>query len=281
MSSRKRLSRKAQPKTRNWAGYLVLLGGAALLLIFLALALKIVLPSTPSLPAESGRKKAAIVDQTSRLQPNPEFLATAQAALTDAGFAVDVYQGKDVTIALYKTLPQKGYQLIFFRTHSSNVNVDDPQKPGGPVFLFTGEKYDKRQYVPEQIADQIRPSQVFYEESAVFFAIGPEFVRRSMAGRFVDTVIVIGGCQSMATTDLAQALVERGAAAIIGWDEWVDLSHNDEAILRLLKALTVEGLSVQQAVEATMRDVGPDPIYRSRLLYLPATRGDYVVGAVR
>lgn len=95
-----------------------------------------------------------------------------------------------------------------------------------------------------------------------------------MIGRFGDTLIIIAGCQSLGTFDMARALVERGASAVIGWDEWVDLAHNDRAILHLLEALTAQGLTVKQAVEKTMGEVGPDPTYKSVLTYFPSERGD-------
>mgnify|MGYP005862988559 CR=1 FL=1 len=89
-----------------------------------------------------------------------------------------------------------------------------------------------------------------------------------MTGRFDDTLIIIGGCQSLGTPDLAQALLDRGAAAVVGWNEWVDLHHNDQALLHLLRGLTVEKLTLEQAVRKTINEVGPDPTYESFLTYL-------------
>ncbi|MEA3459408.1 MAG: hypothetical protein U9R11_01820, partial [Chloroflexota bacterium] len=67
---------------------------------------------------------------------------------------------------------------------------------------------------------------------------------------------------------LAQAFLDRGALMVIGWDEMVDLSHNNRAVLHLLQALTVEGLPPQRAVEETMEEIGPDPTYGSSLILL-------------
>jgi len=277
---RKRAKRvpKWKRRVRDWMRYAVWIGGPVLILFFLVLIVKTVTSPTASLPSEPDRIKAAIVDQIALLSPNQELIDTAVGYLGDAGFDVDIYEGEDVTVEFYKTLPARGYELIVVRTHSSNVEfIDDVPQQEGPVFLFTGEPHDKQRYTLEHLTDQIRATKLLYDESSMFFAIGPEFVKRSMTGRFEDTLILIGGCQSMITSGLARALVERGASAVIGWDDWVDLSHNDEAIIHLLYSLTAEGLTVEQAVEKTMSEVGPDSIYKSVLTYFPPERGGYTL----
>jgi len=117
--------------------------------------------------------------------------------------------------------------------------------------------------------DRIRAAEFFYGDFPQYFAIGPKFVRFSMSGLFSDTVIIIGGYQSLATPDLAQAFLDRGASVVIGWDGLVDLSHNNEAVLHLLKALTLEGLPPHRAVEEATEKIGPDPAYGSVLCQLP------------
>jgi len=231
-------------------------------------------------PDTATHRKAAIVDQISLLQPNRDFIAKALSYLAEAGFEVDVYKGKDVTIELYKTLPAKGYRLIVFQTHSTSdlQLLDGTITSANPVFLCTSEPYDERKYFYEHMTNQVRGVELPYEHSVVLFSIGPEFVRRSMSGRFENAVIVIGGCQGLSTLDLAEAFIERGASVVISWDGWVDLPHNDKAILHLIHDLTIEKLTVEQAVEKMMEEVGPDPIYKSILTYFPKERGDSIVG---
>lgn len=135
--------------------------------------------------------------------------------------------------------------------------------------MFTTEVYDKKRYLRLQAEDQVRAGKLLYEESPDLFLIGPKFVRRSMKGRFDDAVIIIGGCQSLALPDLGQAFLDGGASAFIGWNGMVDLSHNNETVLALLRAMTVDGLSPQRAVEESKNKMGPDPIYKSYLDLLP------------
>lgn len=273
--------RNRRRKRTVWTRYLLWLGcSAAILSLLFPLFNTITSPParlspTPTSAPTPEARKAAIVDQIALAYPNPEFVARALTYLKDAGFDVDVYEGKDVTVEFYRTLPTRDYKLIVIRTHSTNF-LDE--KPGGPVFLFTSEPYEKSRYVREQLTNQIGSARVLYDDNApLYFAIISGFVRQSMVGRFDDTLIIIGGCQSLGSLGLASALVERGASAVVGWDEWVDLPHNDNAILHLLHALTVEKLTVKQAIEKTMSEIGPDPIYKSILTYFPKKEGDYTI----
>jgi len=236
----------------------------------------------PSLKPTGSLRRAAIVDQIGLLHPNRGFIDRASHYLTEAGFDVEVYEGEEVTIGLYRTLPTKGYGLIILQTHSSS----DLQLPDGtissanPVFLCSSEPYGERKYFYEQMTNQVRGVELPYEGSIVLCSIGPEFVRQSMAGNFDDALIIIGGCQGLSTLPLAEALIERGASAVISWDDWVDLSRNDEAIVHLLQALIDDRLTIEQAVERAMSEVGPDPTYNSVLTYFPQERGGCTIGDV-
>jgi len=259
---------------------LLWLGGGALALLLLVGVVNLLAPQavqgllggpptrvptpTPTQP------QAAIIDQTGYSFPSPDFIDQAEAYLQEAGYEVTYHAPEEVTINFYRTLPDQGYDVILFQTHATSQvmlrdeNEDASDYSPGP-FLFTTELYEQQRYLALQLSDQVRASELFFEGSPELFAVGPTFVRRSMQGLFPGSVIVIGGCQSLAAPDLAQALLEKGASVVIGWDEMVNLSHNNRAVLRLLEAMLVEGLSPEEAVEVTMADVGPDPGYDSSL----------------
>jgi len=243
----------------------VLAVSLALLVLTLSTACSSPQQVTPT--PEPRPRKAALVDQLALTNPDPEFTDQALAYLNEAGFSTDVYEGEEVTVELFRTLPEKGYQLILFRSHATNILNETI--PGGPVFLFTSELYDKNEYVKEQLANRIGRARVLHDEnSPLYFAIVAGFVRYEMVGHFDDTLIIIGGCQSLGTPDLAQAFIEQGASAVVGWNDWVDLSHNDQTLLHLLRGLTTEKLTLEQAVRKTMNEIGPDPAYDSTLTYL-------------
>lgn len=94
--------------------------------------------------------KAAIVDQLSIKYANSAFLQTSTTILERAGFAVDYYESREVTVEFYRNLPTHGYDLILLRvhaaTHSSNVSY---------TVLFTSELRDIEKYNYEKVTDRI------------------------------------------------------------------------------------------------------------------------------
>ena len=204
--------------------------------------------------------RAAIVDQVGLTHPNQEFIALASAMLETAGYQVDVYSGDEVTVEFYKNLATHGYYLIVFRTHSSDVD------PTGEIGLFTSELYGEDQWVMEQLRGHLAYGHTLADAGGpAYFAIVAAFVREEMRGRFDDTLLIIGGCKILASPELAEAFLDRGASAVVGWDDTVDLAHNDRAILRLLLAIVGEKMPIAEAVRRTTIDVGPDPVYHSWL----------------
>jgi hypothetical protein len=215
----------------------------------------------PSDMAGQPAPRAAIVDQAGLTHPHQEFVALASAMLEAAGYRVDVYRGDEITIEFYKDLATHGYQLIVFRTHSSDV------EPTGEIGLFTSELYSEDRWVVEQLRGRLAYGHTIANAGGpTYFAIVADFIREEMRGRFDDTLLIVGGCKTLASPQLAEAFLDRGASAVVGWDDTVDLAHNDRAILRLLLALVGQKMSVDEAVRRTMVDVGPDPVYQSWLV---------------
>lgn len=274
------VGREGEARGSKLTRALLWLGGAVLGLLFLVGVVNLMAPQAvesllgrPPTPLPSptpGQPQAAIIDQTGYSFPSPDFIDQAEAYLEEAGYQVTYHAPEEITVDFLRRLPDMGYDLILFQTHAtSEVMIeggggDEGDFSPGP-FLFTTELYAEQRHLRLQLTDQVRASELFYEGSPQLFAVGPQFVRRTMQGLFPDTVIVIGGCQSMAAPDLAQALLEKGASVVIGWDEMVNLSHNNEAVLHLLEAMLVDGLSAEAAVERAMAEVGPDPTYDSSL----------------
>jgi hypothetical protein len=218
--------------------------------------------------------KAAIVDHLSLTVPNQTFVQTAATILTKANFTVDYFSGEKVTVNFYRNLPMGGYKLIILRVHSAVGPENNP-----PLALFTSELLDSRKYVKEQLTDQLqgvvfipyRPGDKHY------FGIPPKFIRISMNGKLPNSVVIAMGCDSLTYTDMAQAFIEKGAEAYIGWNASVSASHTDTATISLLQHLITEKQTIKQAIENTMKEVGPDPTYKSQLTYYPLEAGDTCV----
>jgi len=237
-----------------------------------------------SVKPEASVSQAAIVDQLGAIYPNQDFIQEAYEDLTSAGLKVRIYMHDEVTTDFYRYLPSRGYKIIVLRVHSALplkelVRRSYPIK-GEPVFLFTNEPYDKNRYLSEQLTDQIVQVQVT-NSSPSYFGIGPEFVKQSMTGRFPRTLIILSGCAGLYSRDLADALIDRGASAIVSWNVLVELSQTDRAIAFLLKELCVEQLNVKQSIERTMSQVGPDPKYGATLMYYPSEAWNMSVGNLK
>jgi hypothetical protein len=250
-----------------WFAWLLIAIGVAGIIVFIR-----TVPMSQSPQDHAGNATAAIIDQLSSLQENDHFMANVTGELEDYGFQVDVYQGDNVTVDLYRQLPTYGYKLIIFRAHSGLLEQD------GEVMmrtvLFTNEEYTESRFALEQVYEQLTMGGAC-QGCPMMFGITPEFIRAQsvfdqgtdMNGEFDDTVIIMMGCSGMAMDDMARAFVDKGASVYLAWDRSVDLYYVDNAIPYLMNELCSEGFTIRQAVERTMDDVGPDPSYGANLTF--------------
>ncbi len=217
-------------------------------------------------------KTAAIVDQLSLTQPNPDFISSARGLLAEAGYLVDYFPGERVTVDFYRTLPQRDYDLILLRVHAgitTEVDVSSGERTETEyVSLFTGEPYTAGKYAEEEL-DRLGRA-VYYEGADPLYGIGPRFVEESMQGTFDSTLIVMMGCDGLRSQRTAQAFLDKGADAFVSWSQPVSASHTDAATERLLELLLLEGLETAVAVSRTAAEIGPDPSYDAELRILQA-----------
>jgi hypothetical protein len=218
--------------------------------------------------------KAAIVDHLSLTVPNQTFVQTAATILTKANFTVDYFSGEKVTVNFYRNLPMGGYKLIILRVHSALGVNDEP-----PLALFTSELLDSRKHVNEQLSGQVQGVMFtpYRPGDKAYFGVVPKFIESCVEGNFQNSVIIAMGCDSLRYTDMAQAFIEKGAKAYIGWNASVSVSHTDTATINLLQHLITEKQTIKQAVDNTMKEVGPDPSYKSVLLYYPSKAGEQTI----
>jgi len=209
-------------------------------------------------------KKAVIIDQLYRDIPNPHYQNQTMSYLRDAGYDVDLYTSEDITIDFYKELPSMDYEFILFRTHSLAIYGKNPSE-----WLFSGEKYSNKVHISETLAGQLSPGVPFivtedqtitYSEALKerYFMIGSKFIDESMVGQFPGSVIILGGCETMPHELLAEALVNRGASSVIGWNELINSSKNDRVMTSLLEEILVNGLEIDESIELVMDDFKKD-----------------------
>jgi len=221
--------------------------------------------------------KAALVDHLSLTFPNETFVDQTTEILEQAGYEVDYYPGEEVTVELYRKLATLGYSLVLLRVHSSATELWGEELVEGPVCFFTSEPYSETKYLYEQLDRQLIEFCYAVPEPPYYFGIRPKFVTASTEGRFQNTTILMMGCEGLANTKMAEAFIDKGADAYIGWSGSVSASHTDQATIYLLAHLLAENQTIEQAVENTMKEVGPDPVYDSLLLYYPPESGDYAI----
>jgi hypothetical protein len=231
-----------------------------------------ILPSEGDCTSRAARK-AALVDQLSLSWPNPTFVAQSTTILKHAGYDLDYYEGNVVTVDFFRTLPEKGYQLIILRVHSAYM---DKYRS---LAMFTSEPYDKHRYVYEQLRNRVALgyTQPHSEGDPKYLTITDKFIRFSMKGKFNDTTIIMMGCTGIAKRCAANAFLAKGAIAYIGWDGLVSAHHTDRATIRLLNHLLSKKQPIAGAVGQTMEEVGQDPQYDSALLFWPIQAGSHVV----
>jgi len=227
-------------------------------------------PQEPPTAVPASGPRAAIVDQLNLTQPNAGFVETATDILEQAGYAVDYYSGEAVTVEFFRSFPAQPYELIIFRVHSA-LGSEDGQ-PADWVTLFTADSYRETWYVSEQKTRRLSKVS-YYEDGPSYFGIMPGFVRSSMKGDLRGSTVLMMGCDGLATETIAEALVERGAKAVVSWNGLVSADHTDAAAEQLLRYLVTEGLTLPEAVEKTAAEVGPDPAYGSVLRLYPPEGG--------
>jgi hypothetical protein len=204
------------------------------------------------------------VDQLSLTAANPEFVNESRNLLETNGYEVDYFAGEDVTVDLYRSLPERDYDLVILRVHSTAI-ITRGEEDVTSVSLFTGQPYTRDLYDEEQLQGRVGFAQ-YTEDGPKYFGVTSDFIRNSMKGQFDDATIVMMGCQGFINDRGAEAFADKGARTFIGWDGLVSAKHTDEATRLLLRHLVAEGADPEDAVASTMADIGPDPDYGSRLV---------------
>jgi hypothetical protein len=220
-------------------------------------------------PTTAPTKYAAIIDQLSLTEPNPEFVASTTQALQQAGYVVDYVPGEKVTVDLYRQLPSRDYGLIILRTHQGRVAQEQEAD------LFTGEPYSQTAYLGEQRAHRLGRARYNYVyvtgPQTDQFGVQASFIRQSTVGRFPHSLVIMMGCDGLRSDTLAQAFLDKGASAVVGWSDRVSPGHTDAATQKLLFDLLRRKLPLSAAVAQVKSEVGPDPSFGGELRLFPAS----------
>jgi len=264
--------RKRRHVLRNRIIYVFL---AFVLILISFIVYSILNPANPNLPDQT--PKAAIVDHLSNQFPNQTFAQTIKAIVNETGLEVDYYPSEQVTVDFYRNLPMHNYKLILFRVHSTGESSVE----GVPPFIvfFTSEEYSNTKHVAEQLDMRLVYTNFPEAEPPGYFGITPLFIENSLSRRFNDTIIIAMGCDGLKYTTMAEAFIEKGAKAYIGWNGSVIASHTDQAATCLIRHLITDRQTIEDSVANAMLEVGPDPIDASVLEFYPNSAADMIVQA--
>jgi hypothetical protein len=202
--------------------------------------------------------RVALIDALFSSYPNEEFTRSVNKTLRQAGFEVDIYQGKEVTVDFLKRLTG-GYKVVILRMHSALSTSNE-------LYLFTAEPYSVGKYAQEQYFRLVKEAYPT-EESQSVFAVNWGFIKRLMTGKFNGTLVIAMGCDGAVDPWMAQEFINQGAIGYVAWNGPVLLSHSDEAILYIIQALYMEKLPLEEAVEKTDSQIGEDPNWGAVLDY--------------
>ncbi len=251
--------------------------------------------------SDDGILRAAIIDQLHDDIPSQYFQDKATELLETAGYEVELFTTKQLTVDFYKTLPSMNYDFIVFRTHAIGNDVESGKEP---VSLFTGEKYRDDKYISEQLTgligkgapymssivdvsadlsglndsnntsleiDMTESFEQLVDDSNPYFLIGSKYVDDIMEGRFQNSVLVLGGCSTLSNPSLAESLISKGASAVIGWDALVGSVQNDQVMLGLLEDVLINDMDIKDAVESAEKNDSKYSKFNPNLLYYNGT----------
>lgn len=219
---------------------------------------------------ETSLPRAAIIDQSSIIYPNKTFARTATNLLERAGYSVDYYPYENVTVKFYKNLPARGYKLILLRIHASLLDT-------GYVTFFTSEHYDKSKYVNLQLNEQLdiawfSPEDI--QSGDTYFGVNHNFVIKSMNGRFDNTTIIMMGCDGLNNSIMAEAFIEKGAKAYVGWKVPVGIGETDQATTHMLRHFLIERTTLEESIRQTFKEIEIVPEFNNQLTYYPPEAGE-------
>jgi hypothetical protein len=239
-------------------------GISSIFLLFLAGLTVVLLFQTGILPMSGcgtvqdtpAVRRVALIDSLSVDMPNPSFVNDISSLSSSAGYSLDYYPPEKLSFSILTHLPEMGYSILVFRTHGVF---------GEPV-VATSMTYSSHAQLVAQLRGDLGRVQVSQHQ---YFGIMPGFVTGEMCGRFPGTVVLGMGCSSLISDGLAKAFVEKGARSFVGWNGWVTQGHTDTVFANLVKLL-LSGEPVGQAVDNTMKTIGPDGSTGSAIIAYPS-----------
>lgn len=259
-------------KNRNVRKHRLTLIGVALTVLLIAVTWA-VLRSEQQNADQTSSSDAALVDQLSSSYPNGTFYFAANSMFHSNGWLLHYYAGMQISdnVDFYRSLPSYAFKIIILRAHTALASDT------GELAIFTNEEWSDAKATTTYLVDIMdgRLARVRVTvNSTAYFGITPNFVK-ALNGNFQNAIILVMGCDGLANGKMAEAFIEKGAKAYIGWNGLVSADYTDSATQQLLIHLIAEKETIGTAITETMSEVGNDPTYGSAMSYYPTQAGDY------
>jgi hypothetical protein len=188
---------------------------------------------------------AIIIDQLAADFPDPSFVSNVNSTLQNHGFKVSYYN-ETLDVHFFKNLASSDYGLIILRDHSALRN------DSSTVDLFTSERYVPGVHDQDLSNGLLALGEYYYRPDELYFVLSSLFIENS-PGRFPNSIVIAMGCQSLkqGCEQMAQAFLDKGAKAYIGWSDVVFPQDTDTETVRLMRMLLDENLTMGDAVRGT------------------------------
>jgi hypothetical protein len=214
-------------------------------ILVLIIALGLVFSSSLLRPQAKFPLTAVIIDQLAADFPDPSFVSNVNSTLQNHGFNV-TYYNEILDVNFFKSLASSNYGLIILRDHSALRN------DSSTVDLFTSERYVPGAHDQDLENGLLALGEFYYKPGELYFVLSSLFVE-NLQGHFPSSIVVAMGCQSLkpGCEQMAQAFLDKGAKAYIGWSDVVFPQDTDTETTRLISMLLNENLTIGDAARGT------------------------------
>jgi len=209
-------------------------------------------------PPYPGSAKAGVLDPLYDDWPPQSTPDGIVIILQGRGYDVELVTGDAVDLDFFTTLDQKGYGVVFLRTHGGVMDVGGDPK----LHIMTRPFYDS--YPPDSGYDGVGVFYVWTNWGSKYaYAFNDEFVEAYMNDMaFPDTLIHLLVCYGAAVDaqdDMIPAFLNRGVGCYTGWTLSASSTHGDPAAVMFFDEMA-GGASVAEAIVAIQAaGHSPDP----------------------
>ena len=172
---------------------------------------------------------------------NPGLFNAIKSDLQSAGYSVSYYKNTQVTISLIETKLDKG--VVFNRGHGG---YDSSTRQ---VIICSGERWNSSKYQYEQSQGWVvRAWILHYGQYYDFFTYTPGLISNYYSN-LPNSLIYMESCEGLKNSTMANAWLNAGAGAYMGWTKSVLVVDGDAAAEENFHDMCINGLSVCQVVK--------------------------------